>query len=68
MPSAKEMQVDCNDTNLMNPMPVRLRPKSHSLLLRRVLATAYWATSAQGGATRRGVVLTYRLSLVIDSQ
>jgi len=33
-----------------------------------VLATAYWATSAQGGVTRRGVVLTYRLSLVIGSQ
>jgi len=31
-------------------------------------ATAYWATSAQGGVTRRGVVLTYRLSLVIGSQ
>ena len=26
------------------------------------------ATSAQGGVTRRGVVLTYRLSLVIGSQ
>ena len=33
-----------------------------------VLATAYWATSAQGGVTRRGVVLTYLLSLVIGSQ
>jgi len=33
-----------------------------------VLATAYWATSVQGGVTRRGVVLTYRLSLVIGSQ
>ena len=31
-------------------------------------ATAYWATSAQGGVTRRGVVLTYLLSLVIGSQ
>ena len=28
----------------------------------------YWATSAQGGVTRRGVVLTYLLSLVIGSQ
>ena len=33
----------------------------------KVLATAYWATSAQGGDTRRGVVLTYLLSLVIGS-
>ena len=33
-----------------------------------VLATAYWVTSAQGGVTRRGVVLTYLLSLVIGSQ
>jgi len=33
-----------------------------------VLATAYWATSAQGGVTRQGVVLTYLLSLVIGSQ
>jgi len=30
-----------------------------------VFATAYWATSAQGGVTRQGVVLTYLLSLVI---
>jgi len=35
-----------------------------------VLATAYWATSAQGGVTRMGVTtpLTYLLSLVICSQ
>ena len=33
-----------------------------------MLATAYWATSAQGGVTRQGVVLTYLLSLVIGSQ
>ena len=33
-----------------------------------VFATAYWAMSAQGGVTRRGVVLTYLLSLVIGSQ
>ena len=33
----------------------------------RELATAYWATSAQGGVIRRGVVLTYLLSLVIGS-
>ena len=33
-----------------------------------VLATAYWATSAQGGVTRQGVVLTYLLSFVIGSQ
>jgi len=30
--------------------------------------SSYWATSAQGGVTRRGVVLTYLLSLVIGSQ
>ena len=33
-----------------------------------VLATVYWAPSAQGGVTRQGVVLTYLLSFVIDSQ
>ena len=33
-----------------------------------MLATAYWATSTQGGVTQRGVVLTYLLSLVIGSQ
>ena len=33
-----------------------------------VLATAYWATSSQGGVTRQGVVLTYLLSIVIGSQ
>jgi len=33
-----------------------------------VLATAYWATSAQGGVTRQGVVLTYLLSLIIGSE
>ena len=33
-----------------------------------MLATAYWATSAQSGITRQGVVLTYLLSLVIGSQ
>jgi len=32
------------------------------------LFLAYWATSAQGGVTRRGVVLTYLLSIVIGSQ
>ena len=33
-----------------------------------MLATAYWATSAQGGVTGQGVLLTYLLSLVIGSQ
>ena len=33
-----------------------------------VLATVYWAPSSQGGVTRQGVVLTYPLSFVIDSQ
>jgi len=33
-----------------------------------VLATVYWAPSAQGGVTRQGVVLTYLLSFVIVSQ
>ena len=33
-----------------------------------MLATAYWATSAQGGVTRQGVVLTYLLSFLVDSQ
>jgi len=28
----------------------------------------YWATSAQGGVTRQGVVLTYLLSFATDSQ
>jgi hypothetical protein len=32
------------------------------------LATVYWAPSAQRGVTRQGVVLTYLLSFVIDSQ
>jgi len=32
------------------------------------LATAYWATSAHGGVTRQGVVLTYLLSLGIGGQ